>query len=266
MRWWDGAAWTSQLAMPVAPGAAEGPRLSQFLGGVVLVALLGLVVGGIVVTTTDTHFTATVSATVPSTEPATVATTVPSTVPPAIPATVPPTSAPPQPNVPLAQMQLENMGQPPQFLAPADVAGSAQASGLPLEFASGIRYHFHVHLALQLMSGRVEVPANLGIDPVSGAMSPVHTHDTSGIIHVESDVFEPFTLGQFFTEWGQPLGSNSIGHVRSRPGYTIYWFVDGQRVTDPGSVILLPHAVIVGYEGPSSTAPVPPIYSWPSGF
>src|ERR1700737_3166640 len=103
-RWWDGTAWTSQLAMPTSPDATEGPRRSQILAGVVLVALLGLVVGGIVVTTRDTHSAATVSAAVPSTEPATLPATVPSTV--------PPTSAPPQPSVPSAQMQVEDVSRP----------------------------------------------------------------------------------------------------------------------------------------------------------
>ena len=28
----------------------------------------------------------------------------------------------------------------------------------------------------------------------------------------------------------------------------MYWFVNGQRVTDPGTIVLRPHAVIVAYE------------------
>jgi hypothetical protein len=32
--------------------------------------------------------------------------------------------------------------------------------------------------------------------------SPLHTHDTSGIIHVESPTVRSFTLGEFVDLWG----------------------------------------------------------------
>ncbi len=33
-------------------------------------------------------------------------------------------------------------------------------------------------------------------------MAPLHTHDTSGIIHVESNTVRPYTLGEFLSIWG----------------------------------------------------------------
>lgn len=33
-------------------------------------------------------------------------------------------------------------------------------------------------------------------------MSPLHTHDSSGVIHVESNEFRNYTLGQFLQNWG----------------------------------------------------------------
>ncbi|GEM_PF-499264 len=36
-------------------------------------------------------------------------------------------------------------------------------------------------------------------------MSPLHTHDSSGIIHVESNEFRNYTLGQFLQIWGVDL-------------------------------------------------------------
>jgi hypothetical protein len=121
---------------------------------------------------------------------------------------VPATSAPPQPSVPSAQMRFEDLTRPAVFPAPADVAGNVRASGLLLLSGSNIQYHFHAHLSVWLMSGPVVVPSGLGIDPISGAMSVVHTHTSSGLIHIESEGYPNFTLGQFFTEWGQPLGPN----------------------------------------------------------
>ena len=33
-------------------------------------------------------------------------------------------------------------------------------------------------------------------------MAPLHTHDASGIIHVESSVKRNYTLGEFLNTWG----------------------------------------------------------------
>ena len=44
---------------------------------------------------------------------------------------------------------------------------------------------------------------NIGVDPTTGAMSAVHTHEGDGTIHIEADTDgEMFTLGQLFTQWG----------------------------------------------------------------
>jgi hypothetical protein len=180
-------------------------------------------------------------------------------------APTPTTVAPPQPVVPAAQMVLENMNEQPSLpLQPSAEKGMAAAGLSPL--SSEVTDHFHVHLEVYLMGGAVTVPALVGIDSQTGALSPVHTHDTSGIIHVESSAREPYTLGQFFTEWGQPLGSNSIGRIHSRPGYTISWFVNGQLVSDPAAVVLQPHDVIVAFEDGANSPITPPSYTWPDGF
>jgi hypothetical protein len=160
-------------------------------------------------------------------------------------------------------MQLENMSHPYVMPRSDDVAGGVRAAGLSLDAGNAV--HFHVHLQVLLMAGEVEVPGGIGIAP-GGGVSPVHTHDTSGIIHVEADAAQPFTLGQLFTEWGQPLGPDSIGRVHARPGYSIMWFVDGQRVSDPASVVLRPHQVIVAFEDAANAVVNAPSYSWPSGY
>jgi hypothetical protein len=47
------------------------------------------------------------------------------------------------------------------------------------------------------------MPANIGVEPITGAMSALHTHETDGTIHIEADTKgELFTQGQLFTQWG----------------------------------------------------------------
>jgi len=66
--------------------------------------------------------------------------------------------------------------------------------------------HFHAHLTLWMNGKRVPIPAGIGIDPTQDAMqmAGLHTHDSSGTIHVEG--VEGSTLGQFFAIWGLPHG------------------------------------------------------------
>jgi hypothetical protein len=77
--------------------------------------------------------------------------------------------------------------------------------------------HIHPWLQIIINGKNVTIPAGIGIkNPVqiatyngepefSGGAStcyePVHTHDDSGLIHIESPTNVNYTLGEFFTDW-----------------------------------------------------------------
>jgi hypothetical protein len=44
-------------------------------------------------------------------------------------------------------------------------------------------------------------------------MSPLHTHDSSRIIHVESIEYKNHTLGDFLNIWGLPLEGKEISLI-----------------------------------------------------
>jgi hypothetical protein len=44
----------------------------------------------------------------------------------------------------------------------------------------------------------------------------LHTHAADGIIHIESPVVRTYTLGDFFDEWGQPLGPDQAGPAHGK--------------------------------------------------
>jgi hypothetical protein len=90
------------------------------------------------------------------------------------------TSAPPWPS---------ESGLLPQRLRP---------SALDALTMEGTVLHHHEHLDLYVNGRPVTVPAEVGIDQQAGFLTEIHTHDASGIIHVESPVQRSFTLGQFF--------------------------------------------------------------------
>lgn len=106
------------------------------------------------------------------------------------------------------------------------------ALGLPALGFEGTALHIHEHLDVFADGKRVVVPAGIGIDPAGRFISPLHTHDTSGVVHVESPTVRPFTVGEFFGVWGVPLRRARV-------------FVDGRPVSgDPSRLILRPHQEI----------------------
>jgi len=93
----------------------------------------------------------------------------------------------------------------------------------------------------------VPVPANIGVDPATGAMSALHTHTEDGQIHIEADVTgEVFTLGQLFTQWGVQLSRGQIGGVRAKTGETVTVTTNGKPYSgDPTELRLQPNQQIV---------------------
>lgn len=126
----------------------------------------------------------------------------------------------------------------------------------------GAALHIHEHLDLYVNGRKVTVPALVGIDPGAGFLTELHTHDPSGIIHVESPVRRPFTLGQFFCEWGVKLTATCLGRYQGR----LSWWVNGTRMHgNPAQLLLQQHQeiVIAAGEPPHS---VPTSYSFPAGL
>jgi hypothetical protein len=141
---------------------------------------------------------------------------------------------------------------------PNDTLGRSRAAGLKPERHEFFAYHVHAHLDIFVSGRRLRVPAGVGIeiaDPgvqrarlADGSMafggirecarpciSPLHTHDDTGVLHTESQHNHPNRLGQFFTEWRVRLTRSCIG------GYCrgVRFFVNGKRYAgDPRAITL----------------------------
>lgn len=132
-------------------------------------------------------------------------------------------------------------------------------------------YHIHAHLSLYVNGKQLAVPLGVGIVPprqvvqnfVSGGKCYywLHTHDATGIIHIESPSKRDYTLGNFFDIWGRPLSSTDLlGH---KGPVTV--FVNGKRYTgDPRNIVLTAHLQIALETG--SPIVTPPTYTFPAGL
>ncbi|HEX5493216.1 MAG TPA: hypothetical protein VFX70_01400 [Mycobacteriales bacterium] len=135
---------------------------------------------------------------------------------------------------------------PPPWSSPANTSGAVRAAGLQMLDAEGTAQHIHAHLDVVVDGQPVTVPAGVGIDASAGRISPLHTHDTTGVLHVESpDAHATFTLGQFMTEWQVRLDRSCLGGLCTDDTHTLRAYVDGTRYTgDPASITLTAHQEI----------------------
>ena len=155
------------------------------------------------------------------------------------------TAAPRQPAVTAQPAELDDRSQPP-WPAPADVPARVAAAGLDLG-PMGTAEHYHPRLRVVVKGREVPVPPNIGVDPTTGAMSALHTHEPDGTIHIEADrAGEVFTLGQLFVEWGVKLTATQIGGVRAADGQQVALTSNGAAVAgDPAQLRLGPDQQIV---------------------
>ncbi len=61
-------------------------------------------------------------------------------------------------------------------------------------------------------------------------MHPIHTHDASGKIHIESPEPRDFTLGDFFAVWGKTFSQSQILDSVADASHTIDVTVSGSKV------------------------------------
>ena len=154
--------------------------------------------------------------------------------------------------------------------APALASAATAASGSPVDGIScntseQTLFHIHAHLTIFVNGAARQVPAAIGIPgavaqqaqagPFIGSGTCfywLHTHAADGIVHIESPVQRTYTLGQFFDEWGQPLGPDVVGPAHGR----VTVLVNGKVFTgNPRDVPLTDHAQIQLVVGTPLVAP-----------
>jgi hypothetical protein len=163
-------------------------------------------------------------------------------------------------SAPHARAALELSGGPAPW--PAEHAHLARRLGaLRLPGESDAAFHIHARLDIYVDGRRVPVPALIGIDPAGAFLAPLHTHDASGIVHVEASRRFPFTLGEFFTVWGVRFTDRRLGAYASPRVY-----VNGRRVADPVRHVLRAHDRIVVGAGPPGSFPTDDLTPFPPGL
>ena len=109
----------------------------------------------------------------------------------------------------------------------------------------------YTHLNLVVDGKQIAIPEDIGqvvqgsaaiVDPATrsvGCFYPLTTTDTSGKIRTKPGSATPYTLGQFFALWGQPLSSANVAGYAGKP---VKAFIrDGSTLTEyTGALDALP--------------------------
>jgi hypothetical protein len=164
-----------------------------------------------------------------------------------------PTTTPPVVNV-RALPGLE-AGPPPWPAETGRLRARLDAIGVPAR--AGTTLHTHQHLDVFLNGRRVVVPAGIGIG--ERLISALHTHDASGVIHVESATVRSYSLAELFAVWGVRLTKTCLGDECGAG--KLHFFVDGKPAADPNRIVLTHHQEIAVAFGPPPE-PVPSSYGF----
>jgi hypothetical protein len=122
--------------------------------------------------------------------------------------------------------------------------------------------HNHALVSIYQDGVRLAVPASVGL---RGCTYEIHTHDRSGVVHIEPNVARALTLGQFFAVWGQPLARTGVAGMAGR---VRFYVVSGEVLTrhdgNPADIVFGAHQEIVIVAG--SAPAVLPKYRWPASL
>ena len=146
--------------------------------------------------------------------------------------------------------------RPPWPAEYAHLAERLRQIGIP----PGGSEKFHIHALLHIYVDGLLSPlaANIGLDPAKHLESSLHTHDHTGIIHMEAPHPFKYTLGDFFMVWGVKLGPAQLGSLKGLGGDHLHFFLNARPLSDPAAHVMHNNdSIVIGY-GPSSSFPHTP--------
>jgi len=112
--------------------------------------------------------------------------------------------------------------------------------------------HIHAHVTMYVNGTQAPMPADIGIAPDGSCLYWLHTHDTTGVIHVEAPANVSVTFGDFLDIWEQRF--QQLGYpsqLSDATGWQVY--VNGKPFTgDFHKIPLQSHTLItLAYNSPN---------------
>lgn len=102
---------------------------------------------------------------------------------------------------------------------------------------SSIENHIHPSIEISILGENYRIPANVGIQ--GNGMRYVHTHDSSGELHIESPYYYPFTIKDFFYIWGVQFNNTCVFDYCEDGDHSFKVYVNSREVADPENTVML---------------------------
>jgi hypothetical protein len=105
--------------------------------------------------------------------------------------------------------------------------------GIECVRAEQFAFHIHSKLNITINNESYPIPAGIGIIP-NNCIYWLHTHDDSGIIHIESPIEKEFSLGQFLRIWNKFNSSNTVVQniTNNKINGTIVVYINGTQMNN----------------------------------
>jgi hypothetical protein len=121
--------------------------------------------------------------------------------------------------------------------------------GVECDPVEGTVFHIHAHLDIIVDGKSVTIPAGIGIKN-NECLYWLHTHNTSGVIHIESPRQMTFTLAQFIHIWDNTSDISPKFGELVKNNKNLQIFVNGNKVeNDPDKIELKAHDEIAIISG-----------------
>ena len=151
------------------------------------------------------------------------------------------------------------------------ISGASAAppiDNIPCNSMEQLTFHIHAHLDIFINGQPYTIPSQTGIPANGNCFYWMHTHDNSGIIHIEAPKNMNFTLGNFFDIWNKKFNNSQIFDNIVNGNNTLSVYVNGHKVAASNyrDIKLNSHdevAIVYGSKPPKN---VPSTYNFAEGL
>jgi len=121
--------------------------------------------------------------------------------------------------------------------------------------------HIHAHVTMYVSGVKTPIPANVGIASDNSCLYWLHTHDDTGVIHIEAPEGVSATFGNFLDIWGQRF--QQLGYpsqLSAATGWQVY--VNGKPFSGNFRTIPLQSHTLITLAYNSSGVQPDTTYTW----
>ena len=156
-----------------------------------------------------------------------------------------------------------------QQKSPSTAPTALAVDGIQCNANEQFLFHIHTHLDIFVNGQLMYIPPQIGIIP-DKCIYWLHTHDETGIIHIESPIKGDFALGQFFDLWKAKLNNpQGFDNIFNRKDVPIV-YINGSKVPSGinyRDIKLHAHdEIALVYGRPPQPDSIPSTYNFPQGL